>query len=408
MTSQRYTSGIVLGLATAAVIAWLSLWPILDSGLGYGIIVVILLAACLALPLLLALVVVTIVHARRRPAPPGRVHAWMWLPTVAALMILPVAMLVDDVGQRAHDERHPSIFEQHVNLSGQALWIGTGGTSTRSGGPARMPMPAETPWTLSEFNRYPPVSGVDDDWFPYDGDRLRDDVHTFPRRLGALDEGESIYDPRLDDAPLQRVGTGPDLAPLRARARHAKRGYAYFHYPDRVEVAPVVAPLGLLGEDELSGVDTPFLKFHAANLGQAHVVRIEIAGQAVPLPDETVPPAHSGCRRAYYPLGLAAIEDPARIPVRWQTADRPGHWHTSELALPALRGDAPARATHRLPSALLYFTADGGVRAERFTLWNLRDDRLGIQTSGVPSGMPAPPCGGATAQFDMSRVQLLD
>ncbi len=406
MRSQRHTPGIVLGLATAAVIAWLSLWPILDRGLGYGVILVALLALFVALPMLLVLAVMTVTYARRPPVASAQVYAWMWLPVLAALLILPVAMTIDESRQEAYRQRHPAVFEQHVNLSGQPLWIDTRGISASSG--MRTPMPADTPWTLSEFNRYPPAPDAGNGGFPYDGDRLRDDVATFPRRLGALDEGENHYAPRLEDAPLRRQGAAPDLASLQAHAPYLTRGYVYFHYPDRVEVSPVVEPLSVMTQDDLSGAETPFLMFHASNLGQAHVVRIEIAGQGVPLPRDAVPPAHLGCRRAYDPLGLAAIDDAAQVAVRWQTADRPDHWQTAQLALPALREIAPARARPRLPSVLLYFTADGGVRAERFMLWDLQDGRLGIHTSGVPSDMPRPRCGGVTAEYDMSRVQRLD
>ena len=405
MEAKRYWAGIALGLVTAIVIAWLGL-AAQQPGLGYGIIFVLLIAAVVALPLLLALAIVTVVLLRRRPPPGNATLAWMWVPTLCALSITPVAVWLKSLSNDAFDRQHPPIHEQHVNLTGQELRLPLDRLSSPSGSADRL-LPANATRTI-EGVHYPPRGDVPANReSPYLGDLLREDATTILRRVGPLDTGENYYAPRFDNARLLRIRHGLDIAQLRTLDPSSYRDYIYYHYPDRVEVSPVLTPPGDFIEKRMAGTDIPFVHFHAANLGQTHLARIEVAGQSMPLPHQAVPPASEGCNRAYYSLGLAVIEKGTPITVRWQTLDAPGHWHEATVSLPSLPPVEPSSARHRLMSALLYFDTDATVKAESFMLWDLAGGNMGIQASGIPSGMTPPPCGDATAAYNTAVVQRL-
>jgi len=403
MEARPHWPGIILGLVTTAVIAWLG-WLALQPGLGYGIIFVLLVAVVVALPLLLALIIVTIVLLRRRTAPSRATLAWMWLPTLCALSITPVAAWLKGLSNDAFDRQHPSIHEQHVNLTGQDLWLPSGRLSSSS---ARQMLAADTTQIIDGVH-YPQRGDVPvDDQSPYQGDLLRDDVVAIRRGIGPLEKNGNLFAPRFESTPLLRTGRSVDVAQLRALDPLFRRGYIYHHYPDRVEVSPILDPPGVFDEERLDWTGIPFIHFHAANLGQTHVVRIEVDGQAMRLPYNTIPPASDGCRYAYHSLGLAGIENKGPVTVRWQTIDAPGRWHETTAALPSLPPIHPSQAKQRLASALLYFDTDGTVKAESFMLWDLAGGKLGIQSSGIPAGMAPPPCGDAAGRYNMESVRRL-
>ena len=138
---KRYWLGITLSAALAILLITLSLIALLTPNLDYGVVLLILLALVIGLPLCLALLLTWLAYRRSASTPlPAKLHAAMFLPTLAALSVLPIVAGVQDTARRWFSEAHPDIRELHVNLSGRPLWLLVGSAQTGAGSWPHMPL----------------------------------------------------------------------------------------------------------------------------------------------------------------------------------------------------------------------------------------------------------------------------
>jgi hypothetical protein len=295
------------------------------------------------------------------------------------------------------------MHETHVNLSHQPLWLKWAGhASTSSGSGPEMPI---KPGQQVSFTLYPDVEGVESKAFPYDGSRLREGAVTylaFGPAPGHAEERASSG----RDLPLVRLPY-PDL---RALTRYAPESellvHQYFHYDDRVEVAPGLKWRMVWADDPLFAKAGALTMFHVSNRLAPAVARVEVNGQTLELASIStdIPCADM---HAYQPAGLALVDPGQPLRVRWQTLDAPGRWREAPVAVPPLR--APARGRDlQLPGVLLYFTSGGQVAVEHFRLLGLPGDQSGLLASGLPAGVPtSETCGSAESRFNMDFVKRL-
>ncbi len=60
-------------------------------------------------------------------------HALLFLPTLLALLIVPVGDAIEQGRRDRFSEAHPAIAETHVNLSGDTIWLDMRQASTSMG-----------------------------------------------------------------------------------------------------------------------------------------------------------------------------------------------------------------------------------------------------------------------------------
>lgn len=146
-----------------------------------------------------ALIVWILYMVRDRGQVPGHVHAWMFLPPLAALLIVPIAMTIEQNKFDRLAEAHPTIYETHINFTGHDLWLDTRPyASTSSGGGPDRPFSARRPERFSRFSRWPngAQSEAERASFPYEGSRLKDGVNQYTY-LSATNEAASSVPLRL-------------------------------------------------------------------------------------------------------------------------------------------------------------------------------------------------------------------
>lgn len=402
----RYGFGLGLSVALTALLLWIDVEVVSHPDMGYGGLLYIWAAIFIGAPLAVALVITWLVYMVKAGGKvPGRVHLLMFVPPLLSLFVIPVADDIRRADAERLSERHPAIEETHVNLSGRPLWLAPGvDGSTSSGAPPEMPMRPAPLARFVSFTRYPNDEGLKSGSFPYDGTRLRDGIATYT--YGAGDAGDQAK-ASARTVPLVRLPY-PDLHELTPYVPEQELVvYQYFHYGDRVEVAPGLAPAMPSNQDELLRKVPRLAKFYMSRRIAPAIARVEVNGQTLAIGDDEPITVDAECRRPYASIGYALLDSAASIKLRWQTLDDPSHWHEASLALPPLRTSTAGKPAS-FPSVLLYFTGDDRVAAERFQLLRLDDDRKGLLASGLPAGVPAAEtCGSAMDGYDPETVTLL-
>ena len=422
---RDYLFGLIISIALAGWLAFLGLTAALTPDLGWGIVALLTAAIWVGGPLAILLIIVWLYYlSRDRGRVPGRVHAWLFLPTLIAMLIYPASESFEKSKRERFSDAHPYIAETHVNLSGKDLWIDTTPYATTSSGAGpRMPFAAAESQQFMVFNRYPSPAATQP--FPYDGTRLREDIAQY-RYLSA--SGDAV----AASLPLTRLAY-PDVARFSSALNKPDRSmlrYLYFHYPDRVEVAPVLNRLAGMTEQRLDRKGQHGLVLlSAVNYTSSAIARLEVNGQTLDIGDRalvSVAPLPAACHDFARPIGAAFIMLSRPLALRWQTTGAPGTpetpeahepsstanaahpWHTATLHAPAFRHPEPVDGESTLMRLQLYFLPDGTVEVERFVQVHLPKDKLGIRATGVPArAAPYASCGGAYSTYNPQTVPLL-
>lgn len=398
---RNYRVGIGVSLLLATLIGALSLIAVATPNLGWGAVALAAIAIWVGLPLLLVLLLAWLRYmVRQRGRVPGRVHAMMFAPTAAALLIVPVWLsLLRSWDSIAGGSRAP-IAELHINLSGQPLWLDTTPyASTGSGAGPELPMQGDAPERFMVFHRYPNAQSDADGAFPYEDGRLK-------RTVGHYRYARPSGDRAVTDVPLERQPY-PDLAPFNAAWRRPgtpELVHIYYHYSDHVEVAPTLARLSGFTSDELERSRFEGLVlFKVHNYGGAPIVRMEVNGIAMDIGDralENIPAAPADCTSYGFPAGVALIPLDLPLQVRWQTAAAPTRWHSARVQAPAFRQPQPLPGQSTLQRVLLYVLPDGALEAERYAEVFEGDTLRGIKATGLPTSAAShAACGSARATY---------
>ncbi|RRU74084.1 hypothetical protein [Stenotrophomonas maltophilia] len=398
---RPYRVGIGVSLLLAVLIAALSLIAVATPNLGWGIVALATVAIWVGLPLLLVLLLVWLRYmVRQRGRVPGRVHALMFAPTTAALLIVPVWLSLQRSWDSVAGGSRAPIAEMHINLSGQPLWLDTSPyASTGSGAGPDLPMQGDTPERFMAFHRYPNTQSDADRAFPYEDARLKRSVDHYRYATPSGDRA-------VTDVPLVRQAY-PDTTPFNAGWRRTgtpELVYLYYHYSDHVEVAPTLARLsGLTADDLERSRFEGLVLFKIHNYGGAPIVRLEVNGTALDIGDRaiaSIPDAPGDCTAYGYPLGAALLSLDAPLQVRWQAVDAPAHWHSARVQVPAFRQPLPLQGQSTLQRVLLYVLPDGTLAAERYAEVFEGDTLRGIKATGLPaSAATHAVCGSARASY---------
>lgn len=402
----NYGLGIALSMALTGLLLWIDVSMLSNRDIGYGAIAYMLAALFIGVPLAVALVITWLIYMKRsRGRLPGRVHLLMFAPPLLSLLVIPVGEDIRRADAEQFSQRHPAIQETHVNLSGRPLWLAPDAYgSTSSGGLPPMPMRSGTEARFVTFTRYPEPNALSDGSFPYDGMRLREDVGSYT--YGSGDEnGPGAAKGRT--LPLVRLPY-PDLHGLtRYESESTLVVYQYFHYDDRVEVAPGLARMAVTTADALLGSVPELVAFHLSRRIAPAIARLEVNGQTLALGTDGPIGPDTGCNRAYVGIGYALVDLRAPLKLRWQTLDEPSRWHEASVAVPPLR-TVSRGAPASFPSVLLYFSGADRVAAEHFQLLEMGDDHRALLATGLPAGVPADEvCGSAMDAYDPAGVTLL-
>lgn len=407
---RHYLFGLIISIALAGWLALLGLTAALTPDLGWGIVAILTAAIWVGVPLAILLVIVWLYYlSRDRGLVPGRVHAWLFLPTLISMLIYPASESFEKSKRDRFSDAHPNIAETHVNLSGKDLWIDAKPyASTSSGAGPRMPLAASEPQHFMVFNRYPSPTATQP--FPYDGTRLRDEIAQYTY-LSASGDAAGV------SLPLTRLAY-PDLARFSSALNKPDRTmlrYLYFHYPDHVEVAPALNRLAGMTEDRLDRKgQRGLVLLNAVNYTPSAIARLEINGQTLDIGDRalaSVAPLPAACHDFARPIGAALIILSQPLALRWQTsnaADGAHPWHSATLHVPSFLNTEPVDGESTLMRLQLYFLPDGTVEVERFVQVHLPKDRLGIRATGMPErAAPYASCGSAYRTYNPQTVMLL-
>lgn len=332
--------------------------------------------------LLLALNVGMTFYLRRKNAIDQRGLAVMWLPPLAALLLTPA---YNEVASRQHEailRAHPPIAEWHVNLTGRTFWLA----------PEVGPFPHDAkPEAIRLMYRQQSRDNTTDPMREYAGllpaPGFRHlTVFSAPRGVAPASKPVAIGPiPALKlIEPAFPYGGGPVVS------------YMYYHYPDRIDVAPALH-LYKIERNDNPTARVPFVVFYPRNLAGPPIVRIEIDGQALQL--ESAVFAHSGDkddRRLCQIPGAPAINWlNAHLKIRWQVAQANPAWREATVARPSLVHMGSARSSVKRNAVHLYFLADGSVALQREQILGLDDEAPGVRFTEPPQLTTPIPCGTA-------------
>lgn len=398
---RNYRAGIGVSLLLAALIAALSLIAVATPNLGWGVVALATLAIWVGVPLLLVLLLAWLRYmVRERGQVPGRVHAVMFVPTAAAMLIVPLWQSLQNTWDSFAGGSRAAIAELHVNLSGQPLWLDTSPyASTGSGAGPDLPMQGDTPERFVAFHRYPNAQSDVDSAFPYQDARLKRSADHYRYATPSGDRA-------VTDVPLVRRPY-PDTTRFNAGWRSAgppELVHLYYHYSDHVEVAPTLARLSGSAADDLQRSRFEGLVlFKIHNYGSTPIVRMEVDGIALDIGDsaiENIPAAPADCTAYSFPAGVALLSLDRPLQLRWQTVDAPARWHSARVQVPAFRQAQPLQGQSTLQQVLLYVLPDGTLAAERYAEVFNGDTRRGIKATGLPArAAPFARCGSARAGY---------
>ncbi|MET3132840.1 hypothetical protein AAKU55_003120 [Oxalobacteraceae bacterium GrIS 1.11] len=376
--------GMVVGTLMALLLASLALFALLTPNLGYGGIGLIFIAIGVGGPLLLLNAGLSLLVLRKPGA--GRALLWMWLPSMVVLAIIAVYVTGARWSGELFQRAHPNIREVHINLSGRTLWLDPESTVNEPV-PA---MPAEAPEKFATLTRYSRKYYGQDRMQAYQGARLADGFKQMPVYYG--DPGAT---PPTPPTMLPVVAAAyPDLASFVSKLSFQTGNdavvavFLYYHYADRVEVAPSFELSGMDATD-LWGQDVPVVNFQFHNLGARPIARVEIDGQAIHFGAGAISATPTGEPCAGYPAhGINRLTAP--LLVRWQYAQANPLWQTAKVALPTFKNAKFGKGKLRFDGVDLYFQDGAGPVAERSQEVDLGGDKVGFRSAGV-----VPPAGAA-------------
>lgn len=400
---QLPVAGPVVGALAGALAGGLVVFLFTKGDDVSGLYIAALLGFFVLVPLLVLNLVLSMIYLRRRL--PGHIFAWMWGPIVAVMCLV---MLMDGLAEQKRQSdaaEHPAIREVHVNLSGRSIWFDPAG----KGGEMRgtIAMRGEEPGIFAELTRYFSES-----------DQMA--IYAKARQVPAVSEMPVFHEPPAQGDPrvLPVVWRADAFPAVDSFMKHLsfQAGeasvivYWYFHYADRVEVAPVIDLAGSQAMD-LWGRGTPVVDFHIANLGGLPIARLEIDGAAVALGGaafESEQAVDYQCsRRNYAAYAVNRLQGPLKI--RWQWAQANPAWQETVVDVPSFRSSQLPRGRIRSTSIELYFLPDGSVVAERSQVRDLARGEMIIHTTGPSRPLASPPpCGYASDRFDDSVKVIRD
>lgn len=337
------TAGLFLALLAAALLArWLSGN---DSGYAAGANEVARLAlVCLVvIPLILFNIGLSF-YLRKRDAVHGHILLWMWLPAVAASLLTGTYCLVTRTKDDNYRREHPPITEYHVNLSGRTFWL----TPEVDG------IGHEAGDFKLEF-RQRTLENHDDPMTEYVGEHLAPGLKSLPIRTG---EPDGVTQRQLPVVALP----GPDLKlvpPAFAATNPLDLAYMYYHYPDRIEIAPTLNLHQSIGI-RVPTAQAPLVYIFPRNLTALPIARLEIDGETVQLQEAAVPATEATYCKITRTAAINKLAAP--IKVRWQVAGTAPAWREAMVPLPPLEA---TRETVKENALHLYFLPDGTVAAQR-------------------------------------------
>lgn len=401
--AKSFTGGVVSGGLTALVMLGLLVFIVVDDQLS-SIYLSMLIAVALLGPLLLVNLLLSAVYARRRA--PGAAFLWIWGPPLAVLTGLWLFASFRQMRDDSFDLAHPNIREVHVNLSGRSLWLDPESTVNDSAGAGELP--AGQPEKFVALTRYARDYYGHDRLLPYTGSRLAADFTSLAVYYGQPAETAATRLPLVVAAPY------PDVARFMSSQQIAHQGEAsvlvhlYYHYADRVEVAPALRLSGSQAMDQW-GRQIPLVAFHLANLHALPLARLEIDGQAVDLGDAAFASedaADGGCTsRNYAAHAINELDAPLRV--RWQFAEPQARWHAAVVRVPEYASARRPVGRARSTSVELYFQDDGSVVAERSLEIDQAEQKFALWTTGPGQALRRrPPCGTAAERYD-ERVEIV-
>ena len=400
---RHYLFGIIVSLLLAGLLAFLGVVFVSTPNLGWGAQALLSYGVLFGGPLALVLALCWIVYmVRDKGQVPGRVHALMFLPTALALAIVPVSDSIEQGRQDRFQASHPAIEEAHVNLSGRTIWTDRRGGSVSSGASPYLEPGSVEQYMFSRFSRYPNQGPAASEAFPYEGARLKSGVDRYVYSSQDGTPGASV--------PLKRLPY-PDLGKLPSASSQGEAElvvYHYYHYADRVEVAPGIARFAGMTNDRMEAAGMPGLAiFGLQNLTPQTIARVEINGQAYDMGSyatrsvlrQPCDPARGGS-----PV-LLDLEQPLRV--RWQTLEEPGTWREATVNVPAFSAASKTDPAKGLLRVRLYFLPDETVAAERYREIRVRGE-LSVRATGLPTAAQAHTgCGGAYFGYNPQTVKLL-
>lgn len=386
LSLKPYRLGITLSAALAILLITLSLIALLTPNLDYGVVLLILLALVIGLPLGLALLLTWLAYRRSASTPlPAKLHAAMFLPTLAALSVLPIGAGIQDTARRWFSEAHPDIRELHVNFSGRPLWLAVGSAQTGAGSWPRMPLLSGPEARFAGFIRHPQEDDVNQGRFPYAGSRLGEGEHSY----AYADTDEAGQPVAVRPRPLL-LRPYPDLGRLPSDLRESDLlVYQYFHYYDHVDVAPALGRLDASKLDELQGRLGNVVSFYLSDQYPRGLARLEIDGQTLVIGTDNERVFEAPWDRRSSFVGSALLDIQAPLAVRWQTLDDPARWHEASVSVPAFQGTTSRAMQASVRNVRLYFLDGGVVAAEQFLTQNLLGGDQRTVTTGVPVGVRA-------------------
>lgn len=368
-----------------------------------GVYIAVLLGVYVLAPLLVLNLVLSVIYLRRGVL--AHTFAWMWGPIVAVGCLIMLINRFSEQKQRSDETAHPVIREVHVNLSGQRIWFDLAG---KGGDPrGEVVLPGDPPGAVVELSRN---FGDDDTMAIYAKTRL---AASF-REMAVFREPPAKGYPQMLPANW-RADAFPDVSSfiqhLSSQGGEASVVvYWFFHYLDRVDVAPAIELAGSQSMD-LWGHRVPVVDFHIANLGRWPIARLEIDGATLALGSATLAPEHAednGCSSRNY-AGYAVNHLQAPLKVRWQWAQDNPAWHEALVNVPPFRTGPLPRGRLRSTSIELYFQMDGSVVAERSQVRDLPWDEMSIHTTGPARPLASlPPCGYAPDRYAESVKVIQD
>ncbi|CAB3889203.1 hypothetical protein LMG26846_03910 [Achromobacter insuavis] len=408
MKTKNYLFGIIVSFVLAGLLAALGLIAVFSDNFGWGMVALLSYGVLYGGPLAIVLALTWIVYlVRDRGQVPGRIHALLFLPTLLALMIVPVNEEIRQGRSDRFRDANPAIAESHVNFSGRTIWLDYRAASSSSGGGSPYMEPASADnIQFSRFVRYPTANTLAAGDFPYDGARLKADVSVY-----AYSSSDGAPATTL---PLRQL-PAPSLDALRPAFRYGDAGllrYQYFHYADHVEVAPGLARFAATTEDEMTAARIAGLTIVSLeNYTPQTIARLEVNDQTLDLAYAARSLAGQRCDpvRGGSP---AMLDLQQALRVRWQTLEEPARWHEASVTVPAFSAASQADPDKGLMRVRLYVLPDGAVAAERFREIRLRGGELAIRATGLPAAaQPHAACGGAYggayAGYNPQTVKLL-
>ena len=383
LSLKPYWFGITLSAALSILLITLSLIALLTPNLDYGVVLLILLAIVIGLPLCLALLSEWFAYRRSASKPlPAKLHAAIFLPTLAAMSVLPIGTGVQDIAREWFSEAHPSIRELHVNFSGRPLWLAVGIAQTSAGSWPHMPLLSGSEARFAGFIRHPQEEEVNQGRFPYTGSRLRESEHSY-----AYADTDDAGRPIAVRPRSLLLRPYPDLGRLPSDLRESDLlVYQYFHYYDHVDVAPGLGRLDASKLDELQGLVGNVVSFYLSDQYPRGLARLEVDGQTLAIGTDNERVFEAPCDRRSSFVGIALVDIKMPLAVRWQTLDDPARWREASVSVPAFQGTTSPAMQASVRNVRLYFLDGGVVAAEQFQTQSLLGGGQRTVSTGVPVG----------------------